>query len=61
MKPNAGLPEVVDDNVVFRTTAMEFVQYIPDLIKAGANFIGGCCGTDQEFVEAIRKKTDGSL
>ena len=61
MKPNAGLPEVVDDNVVFRTTAMEFVQYLPDLIKAGANFIGGCCGTDQEFVEAIRKKTDGSL
>jgi methionine synthase I (cobalamin-dependent) len=55
MKPNAGLPEVVDDGVVFRTTAAEFVKYVPDLIQAGANFIGGCCGTDQEFVKAIRQ------
>jgi len=55
MKPNAGLPEVVDDRVVFKTTPAEFVRYIPDLIRAGANFIGGCCGTDQEFVKAIRQ------
>jgi len=55
MKPNAGLPEVIDDKVVFRTTSAEFVRYVPDLIRAGANFIGGCCGTDQEFVKAIRQ------
>ena len=55
IKPNAGLPEVVDDGVVFRTTPREFVQNVPDLIQAGANFIGGCCGTDQEFVQAIRQ------
>jgi methionine synthase I (cobalamin-dependent) len=55
MKPNAGLPEVVDDGVVFRTTAAEFVKSVPDLIQAGANFIGGCCGTDQEFVKTIRQ------
>lgn len=55
MKPNAGLPEVVDEKVVFRTTPAEFVRYVPDLIRAGANFIGGCCGTDREFVKAIRQ------
>jgi 5-methyltetrahydrofolate--homocysteine methyltransferase len=55
MKPNAGLPEVVDDSVVFRTTPAEFVRYVADLVRAGANFIGGCCGTDQEFVKAIRQ------
>ena len=58
MKPNAGLPEIVDDKTVFRTTAREFVQYIPELIQAGAGFIGGCCGTDQEFVKAIRETVD---
>jgi len=58
MKPNAGLPEIVDDKTVFRTTAREFVQYIPELIQAGAGFIGGCCGTDQGFVEAIRETVD---
>lgn len=58
MKPNAGLPEIVDDKTVFRTTAREFVQYIPELIQAGAGFIGGCCGTDQGFVKAIRETID---
>ena len=58
MKPNAGLPEIVDDQTLFRTTAQEFVQYIPELIAGGADFIGGCCGTDQGFVEAIRKTID---
>jgi methionine synthase I (cobalamin-dependent) len=56
MKPNAGLPEVVDDKTVFRTTAREFVHYVPELIQAGADFIGGCCGTDQAFIKAIRHK-----
>ena len=59
IKPNAGLPEVVDDGVVFRTTAQEFVQFVPDLVQAGASFIGGCCGTDQEFVKTIRQKVEG--
>ena len=58
MKPNAGMPEIVDDKTVFRTTAREFVQYIPELIQAGAGFIGGCCGTDEEFVRTIRETID---
>jgi len=58
MKPNAGLPELIDDKAVFRTTAQEFVQYIPEMIQAGAGFIGGCCGTDQVFVKAIRETID---
>lgn len=58
MKPNAGLPDLIDDKAVFRTTAQEFVQYIPEMIQAGAGFIGGCCGTDQVFVKAIREIVD---
>ena len=59
MKPNAGLPELIDDQTVFRTTAQEFTQYVPDLVQAGADFIGGCCGTDQAFVQAIRETVAG--
>jgi len=58
MKPNAGLPEMIDDKTVFRTTVQEFIQYVPELIQAGANFIGGCCGTNQAFVKAIRETVD---
>jgi methionine synthase I (cobalamin-dependent) len=58
IKPNAGLPDIVDDDVIFRTTPDEFVRFVPDLVQAGADFIGGCCGTNQGFVRAIRQSVD---
>jgi len=60
IKPNAGLPEVVDEKTIFYTSAREFVKFVPELIQAGADFIGSCCGSDQEFVKEIRKVVDGS-
>jgi 5-methyltetrahydrofolate--homocysteine methyltransferase len=55
MKPNAGLPERVDGQIVYKTTAGQFAGFVPELVQAGANFIGGCCGTDQEFIREIGK------
>jgi len=52
MKPNAGLPEVVDGAVLYRTGAGHFASLVPSLREAGANFIGGCCGADPEFIRA---------
>jgi len=59
MKPNAGLPERVEGKVVYRTTAQEFVRFVPDLVRSGANFIGGCCGTEQAFISEIGKTLKG--
>jgi 5-methyltetrahydrofolate--homocysteine methyltransferase len=56
IKPNAGLPEIVDGKTVYRQTPAEFAEYVPQLIEAGAAFIGGCCGTTPEFVGAIAAK-----
>ena len=53
MKPNAGLPEVVGGETVFRSTADHFARYLPALIQSGADFIGGCCGTDETFIRKI--------
>jgi methionine synthase I (cobalamin-dependent) len=53
IKPNAGLPAMVDGRPTYRTTAAEFASHIPALRDAGADFIGGCCGTTPEFVRAI--------
>lgn len=55
IKANAGLPEVVDDRTVYRQTPAEFAGYVPGLIEAGASFVGGCCGTTPEFIEAVRR------
>jgi len=58
IKPNAGLPEVKDEKTIFYTTAQEFVEFVPEMIQAGANFIGACCGSDQAFVKEIRRIVD---
>jgi len=55
MKPNAGRPELVEGRAVYRTTAQEFVSFVPELVQAGANFIGGCCGTEPSFIREIWK------
>jgi 5-methyltetrahydrofolate--homocysteine methyltransferase len=55
MKPNAGRPELVEGKPVYRTTAQEFVRFVPELVQAGANFIGGCCGTEPAFIRETGK------
>jgi methionine synthase I (cobalamin-dependent) len=56
IKPNAGLPSVENGRVVYHTTAEEFASYVPALVQAGADFIGGCCGTTPAFIKAIIQK-----
>lgn len=53
IKPNAGLPELVGGKTVWRMTAAEFAAYVPQLVEAGTNFIGGCCGTGPDFIRAV--------
>jgi 5-methyltetrahydrofolate--homocysteine methyltransferase len=53
IKPNAGLPELVHGRTVFRETPDEMAAYVPDLVKAGAEIIGGCCGTTPEHIRRI--------
>ncbi len=53
LKPNAGLPELVDGKTVYRQTPEEFAALVPELVEAGADFVGGCCGTSPQFIEAV--------
>lgn len=55
LKPNAGLPQLVDGRATYNTTPEEFVAHVPELIKLGASFIGGCCGTSPDFIRAIAR------
>jgi 5-methyltetrahydrofolate--homocysteine methyltransferase len=55
IKANAGLPEIVDGKTVYKQTPVQFAGYVPQLIEAGASFIGGCCGTTPEFIRAVVK------
>lgn len=55
VKANAGMPEIEDNKVFYRMKPSEFADKVKLLIKAGANIVGGCCGTSPDFVAAIRK------
>ncbi len=55
-RPNAGLPKLVNGVTVFEQTAEQMAQHVPALIHAGANIIGGCCGTTPEHIRAMIKK-----
>ena len=64
--PNAGKARLDDQlRTYYANSPAEMSSYIPELLEAGAYFIGGCCGTGithiQAFREAMdeRKATDG--
>ena len=52
IKPNAGLPQLIQGKTVFSATPAEFASYVPALVQAGADFIGGCCGSTPDHIHA---------
>jgi 5-methyltetrahydrofolate--homocysteine methyltransferase len=55
IQANAGIPELIDGKTLFRESPEMMASYVPELIKAGANIIGGCCGTTPEHIGAMRR------
>ncbi|MDD4774592.1 MAG: homocysteine S-methyltransferase family protein, partial [Eubacteriales bacterium] len=52
---NAGLPENRNGIDYFPQNPEYMSSFVPALIGAGANIIGGCCGTTPEHIRAIKK------
>ena len=52
---NAGAPVIENGVTVFPETPEEMFRLVPALIDAGANIIGGCCGTTPDHISAIRR------
>ena len=59
VKPNAGLPEMVDGSVIYKESPENFAKLTKEFIKCGVRLIGGCCGTTPEFIRAISKNSIG--
>jgi len=53
VEPNAGLPCLVEGKTVFPDTPEEMAEYALRLRDAGANIIGGCCGTTPQHIQAM--------
>ena len=52
---NAGLPKNINGVDVFPETPADMAARVPALVAAGANIIGGCCGTTPAHITAIKK------
>lgn len=61
VKPNAGLPRLEDGRTVFDMPAEEFAEHMAVLAEAGASVLGGCCGTDPEYIAAVGKRIDKDI
>jgi 5-methyltetrahydrofolate--homocysteine methyltransferase len=58
---NAGLPELVDGEAVYRQTPEMMARFVPELVRSGAVIVGGCCGTGPEHIRAMREQVDALL
>jgi 5-methyltetrahydrofolate--homocysteine methyltransferase len=59
VQANAGIPIVKNNKTIFPETPEMMRPKIKELIKAGANIIGGCCGTTPEHIRVIVKEIRG--
>lgn len=51
---NAGLPHNVNGVDVFPETPEDMAAQVADLVAAGANIVGGCCGTTPAHISAMK-------
>jgi 5-methyltetrahydrofolate--homocysteine methyltransferase len=56
---NAGMPVLEGDKTVFKETPSDMASHVQELIDAGANIIGGCCGTTPAHISAMAKVAKG--
>ena len=56
VEPNAGIPYLKNNEVIYPATPEEMAEYAERFAKLKVNIIGGCCGTTPEHIRAISKK-----
>ena len=55
-KPNAGMPTITETGeAVYSMNAVDFGRSMKMLVDAGARIVGGCCGTDAEYIREVCK------
>lgn len=58
IQANAGLPKVINDELIYSESPEYITQFIEELLRLNVNIIGGCCGTTPEHIKIIRKIVD---
>ena len=59
IRPDAGLPQVIDDKIVHPVTPEQMAEDAARWIDAGASIVGGCDGTSLKHIKAIAAVAKG--
>jgi len=60
VKPNAGWPEQVSGRIMYPADADYFGEYALQFRQAGANIMGGCCGTTPQHIAVMKKALEST-
>ena len=52
--PNAGSPRMIDGRLFYMASPEYFAEYAKRFIQTGVAIVGGCCGTTDEHIRAIK-------
>jgi homocysteine S-methyltransferase len=55
VKPNAGVPRIVGDAVVYDADPETLAEHVRGYVDRGARIVGGCCGSTPEHIAAIAR------
>ncbi len=58
VKPNAGLPRMVDGKTVFDIDPTRFGEIMTEIANMGGAILGGCCGTTPDHIKALVDSTN---
>lgn len=53
VKANAGLPEMKNGKAIYNISPQEYLSGVKKFIEYGVSIIGGCCGTNPEYIKLI--------
>ncbi len=51
--PNAGMPQHIEDRLIYLATPENFGVFARRLYKAGVSLVGGCCGTSPAHIARV--------
>lgn len=61
VQANAGLPQAAAGTASYSLDAEAFCEGVLPLIEAGVSIVGGCCGTDPSYIEALAELLEGRV
>jgi len=61
VQPNAGLPVLEGGKAVYKQPPDETARGVADVLAAGANIVGSCCGSTPEHTRAIRQAVEQAV